>query len=90
MSKALGTVISANTMRASMGLDPAPNIKHHLVIWQEEGAMITFKCDKCSKGKLTLPREVVRLLVTGSGFGDFLLGVAWGSWPFCREDQLGR
>lgn len=90
MSKTIGTVISANTFRAALGMDPVPPAKHKLVVFPPAGyppsAMTTFKCVKCSKGVLTLPAEVIRGIVSGKYCQDFFMGVAWGSWGTCRED----
>jgi hypothetical protein len=87
MNKAVGTVISANTMRMGMGLDPAPARKHKLgilpgPIWASE---ITLKCVKCTRGILILDRAAVRLFVAGK-LPLMFSGVAWGSWGICRED----
>lgn len=87
MNKAIGTVISANTMRMGMGLDPIKAPRHKLKIWPEAGwePQITFKCVKCTKGALVLDRAAVRLFVAGK-LPLMLFGAAWGTWGFCRED----
>lgn len=90
MSKAIGTVISANTFRAALGMDPVPAPKHKLVVWPNganpPSVMTTMKCVKCTRGLLTLPTEVIRGIVSGTYCQDFFMGVAWGSWGICRED----
>lgn len=90
MSKAIGTVISPNTFRAALGMDPVLPAKHKLVIWPnwvgESQVMTTLKCVKCTRGKLSLPTEVIRGIVSGTYCQDFFMGVAWGSWGLCRED----
>lgn len=90
MNKAIGTVISANTMRLGMGLDPIRAPRHKLKIWPNDDMpdhLMRFACVKCKKGGLVIERKAVRSLVSGEpGWDTYFTTVAWGSWRICRED----